>query len=292
MTEPLTPPEPTKPKGPGTLRAFDDVAATRKNIYKNVLHAVSNVAPLTNDRHTLRLSNAEYIDPEDYSKKEQKDAILTNQSLSRRIRGTWELLDNITGKVIDTRHQVVARVPYWSQRGTTIDRGNEYTVTNQQRLLPAIFARQKANGDLESHANITPGQGAAHRYTLDPAKGVFKIKIAQAEMPLLPLLYAMGSTDKDLREAWGDKVWNLNVGKNDATVLRKLKDRLLRKKDLEGDVDEVKSTQKLVDAFHAMKLDPEISKHTLGYPHDHLSKESILAATSKLLRVSRGEEEA
>jgi hypothetical protein len=40
-----------------------------------------------------------------------------------------------------------------------------------------------------------------------------------------------------------------------------------------------------------MPIDPEVSQETLGHPHAKLGLDTALAATKKLLAISRGEQE-
>ena len=79
------------------FREFGDVDKTRQNIYNRVLQAAQSIEPVSNQRHTLRLSNVDYQDPDIFSKKDQKLAILSGLSQGRRVKGTWELVDNETG---------------------------------------------------------------------------------------------------------------------------------------------------------------------------------------------------
>ena len=284
---PLTAPPPPKPKDPPQMRSFGDAAATRQFIYEDTLAAARNLAPLENDKHRLRLSDVDWVDPERFSRKQRKEAILRGETLSRRMKGTWTLEDVTTGNVLQQRPQVVARVPYLSSMGTFTHKGNEYTVNHQQRLQPGIFARIKENGELESHVNILPGDGVSHRYFLDPAKGIFKIRLRQAEMPLLPLLHQMGATDQEVRDSWGNELYAQNYKHlNSGGTIKKLAERLLRKTDQVG--DDVQIGQRLKETVENMKLDPEVTKRTLGHPYANLTKEAILAATKKLLDVSRG----
>lgn len=269
------------------LRAFGDTDATRRSLYDNVLHAAQSIAPLDDGKHRLRLTDVKWADPERFSRRQRKQAVLTGGTLARRLQGTWVLEDSATGKELQRRTQVIARVPYLSSLGTFIHRGNEYTVSHQQRLRPGIFTRIKDNGELESHVNVLPGKGVSHRYFLDPEKGLFKIRLGQAEMPLLPLLQAMGATDREVRAYWGNDLYAANAQYPDRGTMRKLADRLLRKNERDG--DEGSERQKLVAKFQAMELDPEVTRHTLGQPYDRLSKEVILKATQKLLQVSRRE---
>lgn len=263
------------------MRAFGDAAATRRAIYDDALAAANSVAPVEDDNYSLRLTGVDWMDPERFTRKRRKEAVLTGETLARRMRGTWELYDKKTGGLVGSRRQVVAAVPYLSSMGTFVHRGNEYTVNHQQRLKPGVFARVKDNGELESHFNILPGEGVSHRYFMDPETGVFKVKFGQAEMPIMPLLRAMGATDAELREAWGDKVTAANAAKNDDAVLKKLAQRLLRRREWEG-LDAGSATKNLVARFNAMRLDPDVTRHTLGRPFASVSKAAILAATAKL----------
>jgi DNA-directed RNA polymerase beta subunit len=185
-----------KKQPPPRMREFGDVAAMRNEIYGNALQAAQNVEPLQNDRHILQLQDVDWMDPPNFTKKEHKRAVLSGDTLARRMRGTWVLRNAADGSEIERRSQVIGRVPWLSHIGTFIHRGNEYTINHQQRLRSGVFARQKENGELESHVNVLPGEGASHRYSLDPARGVFKLSIRQAEIPLLPILHHLGCTPR------------------------------------------------------------------------------------------------
>lgn len=286
----LGPAPPAPPPAVPEMRAFGDSLATRNNIYADTLAAARELPPLEDDNYRLSLAEVDWADPERFSRRRRKEAVLTGDTLARRMRGTWELFDKRTGRVVGRRRQVVAAVPYMSSMGTFLHRGNEYTVNHQQRLRAGVFARRKDNGELESHFNILPGKGVSHRYFLDPESSLFKIKLGQAEIPLMPLLSAMGVTDKELRAAWGDQIWAANYARNDAGALRKVAQRLLREKDYAG-LSEGDATRKLVERLTSFELDPEVTKRTLGRPFDRVTKEAVLAATAKLIRVNKKEEQ-
>ena len=268
-------------------REFGDVNATRAAIFNRVLEAANQVQPVSNQRHTLRLSGVDYIDPEQFSYADQKAAILGGRTLGRRMRGTWELVDNTTGGVLDKRTQVLATVPYLTHRGTYIHEGNEYTLRNQQRLRPGVFTRVQENGEIEAHANILPGKGVSHRYYLDPEKNVFYLRIQQ--IPIMPMFKAMGASPKQLREAWVPYLYAANYAKDEAAALKKLKERLLKKED--QDSDEETSRERLVRRFAEMELDPEVTTRTLKKGYNGLTLDAVLAISKKLLAVSRGEDE-
>lgn len=285
---PLAQPAPALPVQPQPdLREFGDVTKTRQRIYDNVLNAVKQMQPVSNHRYTLQLADVDYADPDRFSKREQKQAILSGLSLGRRLRGTWQLVDNQSGQVVDSKKQVLMTVPHLTERGTYINDGTEYGLKNQQRLLPGVYTRVQENGDIESHANILPGKGVSHRYYLDPEQGTFKIKIGQAHVGLLPLLRVMGTTDDELKQIWGRDLLYANQKADTAAERDKLYAKFLSPKELEG--DEATRRERLRTKFENMQMDPEVNQRTLGQPFDKLDKPAILAITQKLLKVSRSE---
>jgi DNA-directed RNA polymerase subunit beta len=283
----LSPQQPQQPED--DQREFGDPLRTRRFIFDRVLKSAQNLKPVTNSRHTLRLSGVDYVDKDHISLADQKQAILAGKTLGRRLRGTWELVDNATGTVLDSKQQTIARVPYLTQRGTFINNGNEYTLINQARLRPGVFTRVKDNGEIESHVNAKVGTGPSHRYFLDPEKNIFAMRIGQAKIPVMPLLKAMGATDRQLQEAWGNEIWNANAQQNNPGALNKLYQRLVRKRD---DAAEPESKQKAIaEAMLKMELDPHVTHKTLGQGYTKVDLDTILTITKKLLAVSRGEQE-
>jgi len=271
------------------MRDFADVPAMRRSIYDSVLNAARGIEPIQNTRHTLQLADVDWGDPEDIKKRDRKRAILRGETLGRRLRGTWRLVDNATGATLDERKTTLATVPVLTDGGTFVLNGTEYTLANQMRLRPGVFTRRKHNGEVESHVNILPGKGVSHRYTLDPERSTFKIGFGQAQLPLLPVLRAMGATETQLREAWGDEVLGANLKGDDPRAVDKLVKRLVKKWDGPDTPDNRRAA--LTKALTDMHLDPEVTKRTLKTGFDRLSVDSILASTKRVLAVHRGEEE-
>lgn len=281
---PASPALPARP--PARMRPIVDAPAVRRGIYERVRGAAAALRPLTNQRHTLALADVGYEGPLEFPKSAWKRAILGGRSLGARLRGTWTLTDNATGRVVDRRRTTVATVPYVTDHGTFIQNGSEYTLGHQLRLRPGVFARRRENGELEAHVNVMPGQGLSHRIYLEPESGVFRLRVGQANMALLPLLRALGADDRRLRGAWGDELYQVNQLKDDPSVVGKLHARLVRKPAADRTAE-----QEVRAAFEAMPLDPEVTRRTLGKPHDRVDLDTLLAATRKLIAINRGEAE-
>ncbi|MFA5572927.1 MAG: hypothetical protein WDA42_07445, partial [Candidatus Bathyarchaeia archaeon] len=180
------------------------------------------------------------------------------------------------------KRTTLTKVPYMTSRGTFILDGTEYIISSQQRLLPGIFTRQRDTGEIESHVNVAKGFG--HHYSLDPDKGKFKIRIGQANVPLLPVMKALGATDKQIRDAWGADIYAANVEKNPEKALRAMYTKLYRERPVSNETM-MAGIQK---AFNDMVLDPEVTKATLGKGYDRVNPDTILAATRKIIDVYKG----
>lgn len=290
-SQPALPSPIEPPKAPDSMREVTDTATTRQWIYDNVLQAAKSLPPLTNTRHTLRLKDPFWSGPERYSRKERKRAILEGRTLARRLRGTWELVDNKTGQVLDSKTMTVAAVPALTDDGTFVHNGTEYTLAYQQRMRPGIYTRIKDNGEIEAHANILPDKGIAHRYFLDPEKGVFYMRLRQAKLPLITLLRHLGATDQQLREAWGNELFVSNAQADKPSAIAKYYAGLVRRAKAEEAEDEEARRKRLREALEGMELDPEVMQRTLGKPYNRLGLDVILDTTKKIIRVGRGEEE-
>jgi len=270
-------------------RSFTDYRTIRKNNYNSVLEAAKQIRPVEYGNYRLRLSDFDYEGPEDYDLAAEKKAILEGGTLQRRLRGVVTLEDKQTGKPLSQRRMTLAGVPYYTPRGTFVFNGTEYGVAHQARLQPGIYTRTQENGQLESHINVLPGRGFSHRYHLEPETGVFKLAVGQSNIPLMPLLRAVGITDKEMQQAWGSELYRANLEKLDNRVIDKLYQKIMRDPDPKASPEEKQKA--VAETFLKMEVDPEVTRYTLGKPYRQLSREAMLDTTRKLLAVARGEAE-
>ena len=269
--------------GEPDARELGNVPATRAAIFASVRDAATNFKPIVGQRYTLSLHDVDYDGPAQHSKAAEKQALLEGSTLARRLHGTWRLVDTPTGNVVDERRMTLANVPWMTPRGTFIFRGNDYSLARQMRLRPGIFTREKESGELESHVNVAKGRG--HRYLLDPETGVFRLLIGQARLPLVSVLKALGATDKQLRDAWGNELFAANIRKDDPAALKKLYTKFYQ-----TPMPNISQQEAIKQAFQKMVIDPKITQQTLGQPYERVDVETILAATAKLLRIHKGDD--
>lgn len=300
MTDPTAPlqpppasgPRPRAPELPSNLREFGDTDRTRANIYKGTLEAVARRFPVEDDEYRLELVKPRYSGPQDFGINAQKQALLKDRRLHTPITGTWRLIHKPTAAVLDEREDVVMNVPFYSNRGTFINNGSEYSMINQMRLKPGVYVRKQRTGEVEAHVNIRPGTGRGMRMHLDPGTGLFKLEVGKASVPVYPFLKAMGVEDKAIVKAWGPELAAANMAKADPQAVAKLYDRIAGYKADPG-ADDAAKLAYLRSSLPLFEMDEDVNARTLGLQGAKgLTPEVMLRTTQKMLGVSRGEEDA
>lgn len=277
---------------PGGLRAFDDAPATRKLVYDGMLDAVSKRFPVENDEYRIELSNVRYTGPKDYSLKQIKDALLKNRKLQTAMSGTWRLVHKPTNKVLDERDDVIMHVPYYTDRGTLISNGNEYTVVNQARLRAGVYARQKSSGEYEAQFNTKPGTGPGFHIEMAPSTGVFTLTSGQAHIPLYSVLKGLGVDDKAMAKAWGSEIALANAKKHDPRAMRRLYARLAGRRAQPG-LSDLDTDMYVKAALSRCELDDEVVQRTMGLEGvKSVTPELLVRAAQKVLNISRGDEQS
>ena len=277
-------------KLPDFLREFDDAKSARRNIYENTLEAMKKRFPMEDDNYRLELNDLHYDGPLEYSLADQKKALLNNRNLRTNLVGTWRLVDKRSGNVLDEKKTSVMQVPYWTDRGTFINNGSEYTVISQSRLRPGVYARRKSNGEYEAQFNIRPGTGRGFHIGLAPETGVMTLQTGQGSMPLYQILKGMGVDDKEIIKAWGADVAKINAQKADPQAWNKLYKRMAGYKAVPT-ATEADKIQFVRDAVAAYEVDPEVVERTMGLRNvSTVTPQLLLRASQKVLNVSRGDE--
>lgn len=290
-----------KPKGPSLLeshfpkqdeeRDIDDLTAQRNQVFNRALSAFQRLEPVSNDRYTLRLTNVHYKgELKMPTPEEQKQALVKRSTMARPLYGTWELVDNASGKVIDRRNKLVARVPILTDLGTAIYNGVATTTSNQSRLLPGVYVRRQSTGIVEAHINPATRTGRTHHIILDPASSVFYLNVGHAKWPLLPLLKLLGVKESQLREAWGDDLLASNLQRAGRFDLKKLYSRFAQYGAAPPKSDE-ELKEALKNALTRIQLSPDVTQRVLGRPYSNVTPDTYLDATRKILKIHRGEEE-
>jgi len=268
------------------LRKLTDNTRVRQLTNQNLIKAFESKT--IDGRQTTLSFKGVSIDPKNYTLSEQKEALLNNRNLTTRVRGTMILKDKETGKVLDQKKTVLGHLPWRTDRGTYITKGNEYSVSNQFRLKYGVYSRRKANDEIEAHFNIQPGTGRSFRILMEPSTGIFRIIVAQAKPPLYSLLHYAGVTDNVLEQYWGKEVLRINKLKGKMQDVDKVYMKLAGYKAETG--LSIKEKAKLViEIYNKMSMDAQVNSSTMKVPVSNVNIGLILKVTKKLIEINKGQ---
>jgi DNA-directed RNA polymerase subunit beta' len=266
-----------------------DPSLQSKNIQDAIKASIERQFPVVGRYQTLELIGPlkiqDDLDPQDYPA--QKEAKLSGKSWQVPLYGTFRLIDQKTGNIIDTVENLkVANIPKLTDRFSMLIDGNEYTTMNQFRLKPGIYTRKKANDEMESQFNLAVGYN--FKMMMDPADGIFYLFIGNLKFHLYTLLHAFGVPENSMLTAWGRELFNKNqsAGMNEEGKEIPLMYEKLKKQKLPYE----KALDALKEYFDKTRIAVESAQMTIGLATDRVSPETLLATSTKLLKVLRGQE--
>lgn len=266
---------------PNTYKV-DDFETIRQTIFDDAYNALSKRFPLENDKYRLVVEDLGYDNIPKYTKLQQKEAIQSDKTLSAKLRGRWVLYDKATGKAVSrSPRKTIMDVPYMTERGTFIRNGTEMTLPIQMRLVPGVYTRVADNGEARAHINVRPGTGSQLSITMNPANPVFKVTQGTRNYKLYPLLKHMGISDEYLMSAWGKDIYKANYddfisGGGWYSAKTAAEDN---------------PYNEITKRVFRGELDPLETETALGKPFKAVDPDMMVAAATKLLRVTRGEAE-
>jgi DNA-directed RNA polymerase beta subunit len=221
-----------------------------------------------------------------FSPTQQKKALLEGRTLVEPLRGTVVLKDRKTGKILDKQKQTLAQIPYFTERHTFVMKGTDYTVSNQVRIKPGVYTRQRGNGQLESAFNLARGRN--FRLSMDPQRGIFYMEYGTTKIPLYGALSAMGVRDTEFTKYWGKAVVELNkkfsAGK-DARYVKILYKKIIPSFAQDLNPSHADMLTAIREAYLRTKMDPDVTQITLGGKYDKVAPKALLRASQKILNV-------
>ena len=263
-----------------------DAATRREQIRQKAIEGIHSVFPLQTKSHSVEVENV-HVKPRDFSSREQKDAILRGSTLQEPLRGDLVLKDE-GGKVIERKkNQTLAQLPFFTQRHTFVVDGNEYSVAHQRRVRPGVYTRVRGNEELEAAFNL--GKGENFRINMNPAKGHMFLQYGSTNIPLYPVLKKMGINDTEISKHWGSGMVTSNrdaFKKKEDQAVAKLYERLVPPYKRTATQPESQARE-ITEQYRNTMLDPSVTERTLGKPYKHVTPDTLLKASQKLLDVHR-----
>ena len=251
-----------------------DFKVVGQKIRDNIVTALNNRFPISDDKYTLAIENIEYEKPKKARLSDEKDALMHEKSLTDRLRGDWVLYDNMTGKELKRVNKTLINVPRMTERGTFIRNGSEIAMKHMFRLLPGVYTRIKNNGVIATHINPAQGTGRQMSIELDDTTGVMHVARGTRMYGLLPILKAAGISEETIRKAWGDELYDMNYNKY-GRIMRDGTATYKEYQDLwEKDIKPI-------------LLDKDTTEATLGMAYEKMEPETLLRASNKMLKIAR-----
>lgn len=247
------------------LRDPDDTDGVREDIESGVMKAMQNyVHGYEYGGTRLELSDMAYADKPRYSLAEQREALLKDSTLARRLRGTVTLVDTETNKPLEIRkNMTLARVPYLTQRGTMIHNGSEYAPVSQSRLLPGAYTRKRNNGELETHFNVRPGTGSAMRMSLDPTTGQYRMRVGSSNVHAYSVFKDLGVSDDEMERRWGPEILEANRSGYDSRAVDRVYMKAIPRWQRDASLPKADKARNVVEAFSRAQVAGAVLRENL-----------------------------
>ena len=242
-----------------------DHAGMRKRIEDGTIAEWSRTFPAEYGGVRVEAKNVRFVGKPNYSLADQKKAWMENRELGRSVRADLELYDRATGDKLDERPAItLMRVPHFTDRGTFVYNGNNYSATSQARMMPGIYTRRQNNGALESQFNTRSGTGRVFRVGLEQETGQFRLRIAGSNLHLYSVLHDSGITDDELEKMWGTDILDMNRKKYDARAITKAFQKFVPRY-LHGTVeDPTDRGALLLDALNKAQVSKAVTDRTMA----------------------------
>lgn len=262
-----------------------DAETKRGHIRQKVIEGLQESFPMQSRSKTLEVVDLR-VEEKDYSSNDQKMAILKGSTLSEGVKGTIRMRDK-DGEVIDeVKNFTVARIPWFTPRHTLVVGGNEYSVSNQVRPKPGVYARKRANGVLEANFNTKGGNN--FNVTMDPEKGEPQLEYGTSKIPLYPILRESGVSHDQIAKRWGSKLADRN-SKSLMPKREKIVDKLYQKVVPEyhrvSGANTADKAKEIFSRYTRSQMDPEVNRKTLGKPYTNVTPDALLDASDKVLKI-------
>ena len=247
--------------------------------------SIKQFFPIAGRKNSLILENiyaGDLRDSDDITS--QRRAKVTGRTWATPIYGDFKLVENETGKVIDSKKKVkLLNLPQITNRYSYIIDGTEYQVDNLWRLKSGVYTRRRNDGGLETQFNLAKGRG--FRMLFDPLKKEFFVKYGTSNIPLVPVLSALGVKDEELSKTWGKEIFEKGKTAKHLPALQKMAKSVSRGDPKTAD----EATELIKEALGQTVLREDTTAITLGKGYKTVDRNSLLAASKKLLSVHRGE---
>lgn len=267
--------------------AYLDPKQAFADLKNNVVEGLQTHFPIKGSKQSIHLESLDVRedDHDAHDIEAQHSAKVEGRSWAVPVYGTLVMKNNETGAVVDKKTVKLADLPRMTQRHSYVVDGQEYQVDNQWRLKHGVYTRRRDNGELETQFNVAGKKG--FDVTLDPTTKIFAMSRGSSEnIPVYPLMKAMGVDDDTLEKSWGKEVLEANRGARAASTALA---RFYKADKKRAPASPEEARQHFFETMQGSKVRPEATEITLGKKYDSVTGDMLHDVTSKMLGVQRGE---
>lgn len=182
-----------------------------------------------------------------------------------------------TDKGIVRKKVKLFSLPLATRFNTFIYDGLEYNISNQLRLRPGAYTRLRPDGQVETHMNFTTGWQFKIFFNED--KDII-LQAGTRTFSLYSILKALDATDDEIRAIVGDEILEIMRSRTSADDPSELAYLISRG-----------HSRDLKEVLKEFKVDPHITKLSIGAEFSEASKDFFLTALKDFIAIARGQKE-
>lgn len=262
-----------------------------KKLSETVVSSYKKLFPIENKGHRIEASKVwvdeAELDINDYA--DQKKTKLAGRTWGANVYASVVLKDP-SGKVVDSMDKLkIATIPRLTPRRSYIVQGNEYQIANQMIRKPGAYIIPSLKGDVFKGAVVLSGDRQKNfEVNFDPESNKYTATFGSANIPLFTLLKSLGSTDSELEKQFGAQIFAANKSQDKDHKYAELAAKLAGSRT----TNKQTAIEDIVNFAKSTKVDPDVTKITLGSSYAGLSKNLVLDTAKKLLNVYQGKQAA
>lgn len=262
----------------------------QKLLREKTLEGVASLFPIIGTHHTIEAENFN-VKETTSTYADHKKALFKGGSLYEPIKANLVVKDKQGNVVTRKKNHTVMHLPRVTNNNTFVVGGNEYALKHQLRTRPGVYTRKRGSEELESSFNLA--KGANFRLSMNATKGGLQMEYGSSKIPMYPILKEMGVQDSDMAKYWGKDLTDRNkamYGKSASAAVDKLYSKVVPKAQQNHSSRRDKA-QAIMSAYDNTELDEDTTLSTLKKSFKKVTPEALLTASSKLIKVYKGEEQ-
>lgn len=253
----------------------------------------SNTFPIEYEDHKIEVKNLKFIPPKKNDEKAQEEIFFNEETLTGKLRGDLKISkgDKV---IIDDENILISNIPYPTNRGTFIIKGDENVIINQMLLRNGVYVKPKR---ALSEGSIIESEVRAgkKRFTIIYNTSRQEISIRDLGMDFgysgkkldaIAFLLFMGVTEAQIEEVIGDK----EISDHMLKEAKKITPERIHNSFFDTELPETEAEirDKINDYLNnVLEFDDralKVQKETIGESFKHFTPEAFLQTIKQLVQ--------